>query len=264
MNFLVGGKNGMMMDTIILVHVDSEEREIRMVSLPRDLYYNGRKINSYHALYGMPQLLKELEKISGYKIDKYISIDMYAFIDVVDLIGGIDVHLDEALIDPTYKVIDNGVESTLHYEPGDYHLGGKEALRLARSRHTSSDFARASRQHKILSSLKSAASELGFSNSGTLYEIVRAVLSKTETSISIDEAIKYFFMYRDYKMGKTAVLSTGNILYSPPYVKQSDCEVMEILGESNQACVEERFAYTLLPIDDDWDKIKKFFRDNLQ
>ena len=103
------------------------------------------------------ELKKVLSDMTGYKLDKYILIDMYAFIDVIDLIGGIDVHLDKAVIDPTYRTVDDGVVGTLHYEPGDYHLGGVEALRLARSRHTSSDFARAERQQLIIESIQNKA-----------------------------------------------------------------------------------------------------------
>jgi LCP family protein required for cell wall assembly len=185
-NILLAGKHGSLVDTMIFAHINEDTRKIRMVSIPRDLYYNGRKINAFAHFYGMPELKKVLSDITGYELDKFILIDMYAFIDVIDLIGGIDIHLDRAVIDPTYRVVDDGVEGTLHYEPGDYHLGGVEALRLARTRHTSSDFARAERQQLILKSIQDKAKNFGFGDADTIYEIAKTVLNKTETDISID------------------------------------------------------------------------------
>jgi len=249
---------------MIFVHIDEKKQEIRMVSIPRDLFYNGRKINAFAAMYGMAEMKKVISQISGYKLDKFIVIDMYAFIDVVDLIGGVDVHLNKALIDPTYKTIDNGVEGTLHYEPGDYHLGGKEALRVARSRHTSSDFDRAARQQIILEALQSKARNMGFGDADTIYEIIKVVLAKTETDISFDEAVAYYFRYQNYTIVSNAVISSGNVLYVPPYVTAEDCQAMvynaEVNGLPYPDCGGANHAYTLLPKDDDWDVIKWFFQ----
>ncbi|MFA7686002.1 MAG: LCP family protein, partial [Candidatus Gracilibacteria bacterium] len=261
---LIAGKNGSLLDTMIFVHVNEKKQEINMISIPRDLYYNGRKINAFASMYGMPEMKKVLSQISGFKLDKYIVIEMYTFIDVIDLIGGVDVHLSKALIDPTYKTIDNGVEGTLHYEPGDYHLGGKEALRVARSRHSSSDFDRAARQQIIIEALQSKAKNMGFGDIDTIYEIIKVVLAKTETDISFDEAVAYYFKYQNYKIVSNSVISSGNILYVPPYVTQENCNVLIASAQANglptPSCVSANHAYTLLPRDDDWDIIKWFFR----
>lgn len=263
-NVLIAGKNGSLLDTMIFVHVNEKKQEINMISIPRDLYYNGRKINAFASMYGMPEMKKVLSQISGFKLDKYIVIEMYTFIDVIDLIGGVDVHLSKALIDPTYKTIDNGVEGTLHYEPGDYHLGGKEALRVARSRHSSSDFDRAARQQIIIEALQSKAKNMGFGDIDTIYEIIKVVLAKTETDISFDEAVAYYFKYQNYKIVSNSVISSGNILYVPPYVTQENCNVLIASAQANglptPSCVSANHAYTLLPRDDDWDIIKWFFR----
>ncbi len=264
-NILIAGKHGNLMDTMIFVHLDETKGEMRMVSIPRDLFYNGRKINAFAYFYGMDELKKVLSEITGYKLDKYILIDMYAFIEVIDLVGGIDVHLDSPVIDPTYKTIDNGVEGTLHYEPGDYHLGGKEALRLARTRHTSSDFARAARQQMIIEALQDKARNFGFGDADTIYEIAKVVLGKTETDISLDEAIVYYFRYQNYKILSNAVMSSGNILYVPPYITTEECqrriEEAAASGQSKPGCENENHAYTLLPANNNWNVIKWFFKE---
>lgn len=267
-NILIAGKHGSLVDTMIFAHIDEEKGTIRMVSVPRDLHYNGRKINAFAHYYGMPELKKVLSEITGYELDKYILIDMYAFIDVIDLIGGIDIHLDSPVIDPTYRTVDNGKEGTLHYEPGDYHLGGKEALRLARTRHTSSDFARAERQQKILEALQNKARNFGFGDADTIYEIAKTVLNKTETDIGLDEAISYYFRYQNYKIMSNDVMSSGNVLYVPPYITTENCqkmiEVAEAAGQEKPGCENENHAYTLLPLNNNWNVIKWFFKQKFE
>jgi LCP family protein required for cell wall assembly len=259
------GKHGSLTDTMIFAHLDETKKTVDLISVPRDLYYKGRKINSYSYLYGMKEFTRALSDITGYQIDKYILIDMYAFIDVIDLIGGIDIHLDNAVIDPTYKTLDNGVWGTLHYEPGDYHLNGREALRLARSRHTSSDFERARRQHKILEAIQSKAKNLGFGDAATIYDIVKTVLGKTETDIGLTEAVQYYFKYQSFKINSSHVMTSGNILYVPPYTTKEQCAAKiadaETKGEPKPDCENDLDAYTLLPRDDNWNVIKWYFHE---
>lgn len=263
MNILIAGKHGSLLDTMIFAHIDEKNKDIKMISIPRDLQYNGRKINSLAFYYGLPELTKVLSNMTGYQVDKYIVIDMYSFIDVVDLIGGVDVHLNKAVVDPTYKVIDNGIASTLHYEPGDYHLSGKQALRLARTRHTSSDFARAERQQMILKSLQDKAQNFGFGDSETIYEIAKTVLAKTETDISLEDALVYYFRYQNYEIKSNDVISSGNILYSPPYVSSEECAAI-VAGGGGTNCQGENHAYILIPRDENWDLIKWFFKEKFE
>jgi len=271
-NILIGGKNGSLVDTMIFAHLDDNDKTVDLISIPRDLYYNGRKINHYPFYYGMDEFKRTLGNITGYQLDRYIVIDMYAFIDVIDLIGGIDVHLDDAVIDPTYKTLDNGVWGTLHYEPGDYHLNGREALRLARTRHTSSDFARASRQQKILEAIQSKAKNFGFGDAKTIYDIVKAILAKTETDISLAEAVQYYFKYQSFKISSNHVISSGNICYVPPYITKENCgkaieewQAKKDAGTATDAerpdCEGKLDAYTLLPRENNWNLIKWYFKE---
>lgn len=267
-NVLIAGKHGSLVDTMIFAHIDEKRSDVRMISIPRDLFYNGRKINSFAFYYGMPELVKVLSEITGYKLDKYILIDMYAFIDVIDLIGGVDITLKEAVVDPNYRTVDNGIVGTLHYEPGDYHLGGKEALRLARSRKTSSDFKRAERQQMIIESIQDKARNFGFGDADTIYEIAKTVINKTETDIEVDEAIAYYFQYQNFDIVSNDVMSSGNVLYVPPYITKENCAKLiteaESAGVGKPGCENENQAYTLLPRKDNWNIIKWFFREKFE
>ncbi|MDP2625071.1 MAG: LCP family protein, partial [Candidatus Peregrinibacteria bacterium] len=213
-NILIAGKHGGNVDTMIFTNVDTINQKVTMISIPRDLYYNSRKINSVYYSYGMDELTRELSDITGRRIDKYILVDMYVFIDLVDLVGGIDVILEEDLVDPTYKTYDNGVAGTLYYPAGEHHFTGVQALRIARSRHTTSDYSRAARQQLIIEGLQIKAQNLGFGDATTVIELMETVLGSTETNIAIEEAMTYYFRYQNFEINRGNVLSSGNVLAS--------------------------------------------------
>lgn len=271
MNILIAGKHDRLMDTMIFANINPATKKVTLISIPRDLYYNNRKINSYYAIYGMEELKRTLSKITGYQIDKYILVDMYAFIDVVDLIGGVDVHLDKAVIDPTYKVFDNNQWSTLYYQPGDYHLSGKQALRLARTRHTSSDFARAERQQMIIKAVQKKAREFGFGSASNLTDLAKVILSKTETDISLADALANYFRYQGFEIVGGNVLSSGNVLDSKNTGEEkvggclaalkdkTDLTPEELKAKQDQ-CNDQKGEYILLPKGNNWNVIKWYFK----
>jgi LCP family protein required for cell wall assembly len=99
---------------------------------------------------GMAALRDVLANLMGVPIDFYVLVDMAAFVDLVDAIGGIDVNVRQPLQaevsppregDPWAKV-DVGI--------GWNHLDGPEALAYARARKGSSDYARMERQRCML------------------------------------------------------------------------------------------------------------------
>ena len=274
LNFLIIGANGGLTDTIIYAHVDVSKQRITLISIPRDLYINNRKINAIYHSFGMNDLMRQLTTITGYKIDKYIFIDMYAFVDVIDAIGGVDITLDQTVVDPTYKVYDDGKWGTLYYPPGTYHFNGRQVLRLARTRHTTSDFERAKRQHLILDSLRQKTLSLQVGDADKILKMAQIILGSTQTNISPQEAIMYFFRFRNFEVHKDNVLSTANILES--YNKNDElqktmldeCNLMPE-GEDKIKCFKDadtmdKGEYLLKPQNDNWNLIKWFFRSTFE
>ena len=256
-NILLAGKHGSLTDTMILANINQVKKKVTLISIPRDLYWNSRKINSYYLYEGMNGLVNQIEQITSTEIDSYMLVDMYAFIDVVDYLGGIDVTLDEPLIDPTYKTYDNGQWGTLYYTAGTHHLNGKQALRVARSRHTSSDFSRAERQHQVLEAFKDKANNLNASNAGTLIKIATTLLGKTETDISPTQAVSYYFRYKNYEISSQHVLSTANILTSSNLPAYSG-------NTANGTCANCVGMYVLQPKGNDWNLIPSYIQNILQ
>lgn len=213
-NFLIGGKHGSNMDTMIVAQVDTTSKMVKMISIPRDLFMDGRKLNSY----SIEQIKEYLGVITGLNIDHHMIIDMYAYIEVVDILGGIDLYLTAPVVDPTYRTVDNGVEGTINYEIGWHHLSGVQSLRLARTRHTSSDFARAERQQQILKALKKKIGELTVADGAQALQIANSILSKLDTDMSIKDIMTYQLRFKNFEVSPRGVLSTGNVLVSEMYV----------------------------------------------
>lgn len=266
-NILLMGKNGSNVDTMIFVHVDLTQQKITLLSLPRDLYYQDAKINAVYGRRGILAQVSAVEDVLGYKVNHYALIDMYTFKDVIDLLGGVDVTLDEDLIDPTYKVCDGDKCSTLYYPAGTYHFDGTEALRIARSRHTTSDYSRAARQQLILDSLKMKAQSLGFGDASTFLSIVNTVLGSLETDFSATDVLQDYFRYQNFTVDRGYVLSTGNVLSNLPV------PVNYVTSRATTTCTNPADASTcktsyaldaLQPKDGNWDAIKWYVRQVLQ
>ncbi len=149
-------------DTIILTTLNPVTKQAGVLSIPRDLWvpipgYNSGRINTAHFLgdlYGYegggPALAKAtVEYNFGEPINYYVRLNFQGFVKIVDLIGGVDIYVEQRIDDPQYPDGYYGVEH-LVIEPGWHHFDGEMALKYARTRHGSSDFARARRQQQVM------------------------------------------------------------------------------------------------------------------
>jgi polyisoprenyl-teichoic acid--peptidoglycan teichoic acid transferase len=159
-------------DSIQVVSFDPRSGRIAFIGIPRDTgqlpLYNGgtypNKINSLLAYAdrnpeqfpegGLAALRRELEYIIGIPIHYYASIDFLGFVRVVDALGGVDVHNDRPIADPTYW--EAGRQVGFFLDVGDHHLDGRRTLAYVRSRHgpNNSDFVRARRQQQVILALR--------------------------------------------------------------------------------------------------------------
>ncbi len=243
---------------MILAYLDGPGKSIKLLSIPRDLYYEGQKINALYRHAGPAALAEALSAITGLDIRKYAAVDMYAFIDLINILGGVDIQLDEALVDPTYKVRENGRWTTLYYPPGTYHLDGIAALRIARSRHTSSDFSRSVRQEKVISALKEKTAAMNITDLNKLYGIIQVVRQYLDTNLSTPEMVKYVLAARDYTMEGQYVMNTNNILYA------TYTNLYKLTPEEQERALEDEHfhkgGWIVLPLENDWNIIKQFVR----
>ena len=94
-----------------------------------------------------------LAQLTGLDIQYYVMVDMVGFVKVIDLFGGIDVHVSESINDRIQPIVAGGPPIDIVVEPGDYHFDGLTALGYVRSRIQSSDWHRMTRQRCVIEAL---------------------------------------------------------------------------------------------------------------
>jgi len=135
-------------DTIILLTVNPNDRSIHLTSFPRDLYvyipgWTMERINTAYYHGGFETTAMMFEYNFGVRPDHFVLINFNAFVELVDSLGGIDVHCATGLS----EYVGNGIKSV---PAGVNHMNGKTALWYARSRYTTNDFDRNRRQQEVL------------------------------------------------------------------------------------------------------------------
>ena len=150
-------------DTMLLISLDPASQSAGMLSLPRDLWVpiphtdTTAKINTAYMLGesggypgGGPQTAKDtVGSFIGQPVQYYVRINFDGFVELVDLIGGVDVMVPEAIHDEAFPTLDYGVE-TFHLDGGLQHLDGETALKYVRTRNVDSDYGRARRQQQVI------------------------------------------------------------------------------------------------------------------
>lgn len=153
-------------DSMILLTLDPVAKTAGMLSIPRDLYVPlpGRntqdRINVAHALGGPKYAMQTVEYNLGIPVQYYVRLNFSAVIKLIDLVGGIDVFNDEDINDLSYPDMNFGYDP-FKLKAGWQHLDGATALKYARTRHGSSDFARMRRQQQVILALRDKASDPG-------------------------------------------------------------------------------------------------------
>ena len=94
-----------------------------------------------------------LAQLTGLDIQYYVLIGMVGFVEVIDLSGGIDVHVTESINDRIKPIVPDGPHIDIVVEPGDHHFDGLAALGYVRSRTKSTDWHRMTRQRCVIEAL---------------------------------------------------------------------------------------------------------------
>ncbi|MBQ9019771.1 LCP family protein [Candidatus Saccharibacteria bacterium] len=194
-------------DSIMILSLDQETKDIAMLSLPRDLYVGDTctatgKINEIYWCNnqdgtneeaGVRAAMEEIGEILGIDFQYYAHINWGALVQVVDALGGVTVTLDEDIADDwTETYITAGVPTTLN---------GEQALGLARARHgtESGDFTRGNSQQKILIAIKDKMVENGLSLVQVM-DLMGAVGDNVRTDFNADEVKTIYNLMRDFPL----------------------------------------------------------------
>jgi LCP family protein required for cell wall assembly len=195
-------------DTVMLVNIPANRKRVVAVSFPRDLaitpmqceawnpatgkygplydektksygpkmVYTETKLNSAFAFGGPKCLVKEIQKLSGLSINRFIAVDFSGFARMVDTLGGVEVCSSTPLHD--YEL------GTVLEHGGRQVLDGSTALNYVRARQVTTevngDYGRIKRQQLFLSSLlRSLISEDTLLDLNKLNNVVNMFISDT-------------------------------------------------------------------------------------
>ena len=164
---LIGGDHDyfldMNTDTLIVVVVNRETKQVSLLSIPRDLWvyiptFGWGRINiafrigartKYPDGGGPGLLMRTIKENLGIQLDHWALVSYDGFARAVDELGGVDLVLP-CPVNVRYQPPASEDEEEMILQPGLHHLDGATALRYVRTRRGDSDFQRAGRQQQFL------------------------------------------------------------------------------------------------------------------
>jgi LCP family protein required for cell wall assembly len=157
-NYNDAGSNS---DTIMLWRIGGGVS--RRLSIPRDTATNIdglglQKINAAYSAGGPALAIKTIKQFTGLQINHIIIVNLGAFPQFIDDVGGITIKTGRICSSISGGVANGGF--TLNLRPGVHQLSGQQALVLARTRKNScnpaeNDLTRVKRQQEIMNAVKS-------------------------------------------------------------------------------------------------------------
>jgi len=216
-------------DTIMLVQVVPKRGNVKLLSIPRDLYVEvepGEKdrINAAYNYGGIDETIAAVENYSGLPIDHYATIDFEGFEKVIDAMGGVRVDVGEGQFPEKFRMGEDV-----------QRLNGHKALIYARYRGTpGADLDRMQRQRELVAALRSEA--LRWNTVKTLPEIMEAMDENVATDLDFDAAMTLGQIL--IRRGRHAEM-TSQQLQGIPQTLPDGNEVLIPDDEANQDILED-------------------------
>jgi LCP family protein required for cell wall assembly len=184
-------------DSMILVSINKGEDKVSMVSLMRDIYVNipdvgYKKLNAAYAYGAGPLLCTTVTDTFRIQVDRYIAVDFFDLIDIIDCIGGVTLEVSdkEAEVANGYiidmcNIMDVDYTEHLFDGGGTYYCDGIQAVGFARNRYVgNSDFERTQRQRYVLTQLMEEVKQMSLAQ---MTEKVQDVLQYVTMNIPESE-----------------------------------------------------------------------------
>jgi LCP family protein required for cell wall assembly len=176
-------------DTILLVRFDPTDETISLVSVPRDSRVRVpglgmTKINDANVEGGAVLAAEVVSKtLNDVPIDRYVRVTTEALPELIDLVGGVEVFVPEAM---QYEDRSQGLYIDL--EPGWQTLNGDEAEQFSRFRGASGgDIGRVQRQQILLKALRRRLQSPAILPK--IPKLVRMMQQYVDTNLSFEEIL---------------------------------------------------------------------------
>ena len=191
--------SGARSDTMLLVSINRKTKQIVGTSFLRDTYVKipekgFNKLNASYAYGGVELLFDTLEYNFSIVPDRYITVNFESFIEVVDILGGIEICVEDnelywvnQYIHASNLIVGDDEHSDyLEFANGSPQLlNGKQALAYARVRYVgNADFTRTERQRLVVTTI---FDKMKNSDPATLMELLDKILPEVTTDITLEE-----------------------------------------------------------------------------
>ena len=171
-------------DVNIIMTVNMNTHKILLTTTPRDAYVKipDGGADQYdkltHAgIYGVETSEKTLENLYGIKIDYYARINFTSFLKLIDQLGGVTVHNDQAF---------TSLHGKFDFPVGDIQMNSEQALVFVRERFSlvGGDNDRGKNQEKVISAIVNKLASLKSVSNFT--SIVNNLQDSVQTNMSLD------------------------------------------------------------------------------
>jgi len=233
-------------DTLLFASIGRVEKNVAMVSLPRDLWVKAdagkgshfMKINAVYAVDGVDELVRVAEEVLGMPVHYYAVVDFNLFKDSINILGGVEVDVENSFVDFEYPIegreadlcgrtseeigkMEGYVSSaifpcryeTVSFEKGKQIMDGETALKYVRSRKGSNgegtDFARSHRQQTVIMAIKNKMLSLEtLIDLPKLAELYTTYADHVDTNIGVSEVQGFYLLSQqiDFSSVRSIVL----------------------------------------------------------
>ena len=235
-------------DVNIIMTVNMNTHKILLTTTPRDAYVKipGGGADQYdkltHAgIYGVETSEQTLEDLYGIKLDYYARINFTSFLKLIDQLGGVTVHNDQAF-----------TQEKFDFPVGDIQMNSEQALGFVRERYSldGGDNDRGKNQEKVISAIVNKLASLKSVSNFT--SIVNNLQDSVQTNMSLNtiNALANTQLESGSKFTVTsqAVIGTGStgqlISYAMPnsslYMMKLDNSSVESASQAIKNLMEEK------------------------
>jgi LCP family protein required for cell wall assembly len=202
-------------DTMFVASIDPYSKMAGVFSIPRDLWveipdgrggYFKNRINvayEYGSVEkypgGGPGLaMATVEHNFDIKIDHYVVLDFVGFMELVDAVGGVDVEVEDNIVDPSYCITAQCDDrQIIVFEPGLEHMDGERALAYVRVRYGSSDLQRIERQQQVIRAAVNTALDARLLMPNRAVSIYNKFRDAVDTDVSVFKVPGLALLARD-------------------------------------------------------------------
>ena len=210
-------------DVIMLLTVNNDTDEAKILSVYRDTMLDVagdgtdfEKCNTAYRDGGAYGAIDMLEKNLDLHIDGYVTANFMSVADAIDLLGGVDVDIEDVKTTESHKdagddvvdIMNNLIDemnsiygsSTPHIEhAGKQTLTGLQSVAYSRVRYTEgSDMVRTERQRNVVALM---AQKLKSVDTETQHTVLKEMYKKVDTDMAENELMSLFDVLVDYDLG---------------------------------------------------------------